>query len=186
MLKIRAEDKFVVDLDNPIGIAYTLTDNETTVISIKGWITGKNSSDEDCIGVITSKDGPPHVHAIYRYNKDELDDDISAFDLAKHYFSEFSAGAQVLHEEKYQKKQIKNNMVVRKAARIEEDHDDDGKIEKLWVIVEAKEFKDRFYVQLVYHVEPVSKKKLNLIGKVMNSVTIKSEQDAAGNPLPAE
>ena len=178
-LNIRAEEKFTVDLDKPIGIEYTLSDGDTTVISIKGWTVGKKDDEEDLIGLINSKDSGYHSHLIYRLNKKDMEDGLTSLDVAKHYYESLVEGTKILTELKWDQKQLKGVDVVRRVAKVEEDLNGDGKVEKLWLLVEAKEFKDRFYVQVVYHADPVSKKKLNLIGKVMNSVTIKKSKQVA-------
>jgi hypothetical protein len=40
-LSLSAEEQSTVDLDNPAGIAYTLSDGDTRVVSVKGWSIGK-------------------------------------------------------------------------------------------------------------------------------------------------
>ena len=174
-LNINAEENFIVDLDNPTGVEYTLDDKETTVVSIKGWEVQRVDA-EDIIGMITSKGEGDHSHLIYRLNKTEMEDGLTTIALAKKYFSFLVEDAEILYEEKWDQKKVNGSQVARKTVRMKEDLDDDGKIEEVWLIVEAKEYEDRFYAQVVYHAAPVSKKKLQLIGKVMNSVIIKKEK----------
>jgi hypothetical protein len=116
---------------------------------------------------------PPTLVAGGALNKKDMEDGFTPLDVAKHYFGSLVEGTKILSEQKWDKKVVKGAKAVRKVANIKEDLNGDGKVDKLWLIVEAKEFKARFYVQVVYHADPVSKKKLNVIGKVMNSVTIK-------------
>ena len=136
----------------------------------------KSTDDEDLIGIINSKTDGYHSHLIYRFNKAELDGDFEAIDIARHYYDQLITDAKVIRDQPWDKKKIGDSSVVRKVVKIKEDIDTDGSIDTLWFFVEAKEIDGRFYLQIVYHAVPVTKDKLNLIGKVMNSVGVKGNK----------
>lgn len=152
----------------PTGVRYTLTDAESTVVSIQGWSIAKKD-EENLIGWISSDQGRKHTHRIYRLGKDEIQGKTGQ-EHAMAIYNSLTEGDEILFATEWKTGVSQGGKSARKVAHIKSDVAGDDAKEDVWLIVETKEFEDRVYLQIVYHEAPLEQAKLNLIDKVLNSV----------------
>jgi hypothetical protein len=166
----------------PEAVRYTLGDGDSTVTVPKNWMIGKKD-EKNLVAWISSDKGRGHTHRIYRLAKSEVKEG-SAQAHADALYADLTTGDQIMHDTGWKMGESQGGRACRRMAHLMSDVSGDAAKEDVWLVVEAKEFADRVYLQVVYHQAPLEQEMLKLIDLVLNSVQPKpsSEPDGAAKP----
>jgi hypothetical protein len=162
----------------PAAARYTLADGDSTVIIPKDWMIGKKD-EKYLVAWISSDKGKGHTHRIYRLAKSDIKGG-SAQAHVSSFFDVLTKGDPISYDSGWKTGESHGGVAHRRSVQLMSDVSGDDAKENVFLFVEVKEFADRVYLQVVYHVAPLEVEMIKRIDGVLNSVQPKKQGDAEG------
>jgi hypothetical protein len=162
----------------PTAVRYTLSDGDSTVIIPKDWMIGKRD-EKNLVAWISSDKGKGHTHRIYRLAKSDIKGG-SAQAHAKSFFEVLTEGDPISYDSGWKQGESHGGAAHRRSVQLMSDVSGDDAKEDVFLFVEVKEFADRVYLQVVYHVAPLEVEMIKRIDQVLNSVQPKKKSETDG------